>query len=138
MATRTAWPDVAIPPGETLAEELQARRMSQSELARRMGRPVQAINEIVRGVKLITPETALQLEEALEIPGDFWLRLEANYRYNKARIARLARGRRARWDRSVGTVTGIAGSRRRRSLDGRRAAGPRRAARARAAAGRKR
>lgn len=67
MATRTQWPDIAIPPGETLADELQARGVSQSELARRMGRPVQAINEIIRGGKLITPETALQLEDPLSI-----------------------------------------------------------------------
>ena len=97
MATRTVWPDVAIPPGEILAEELGARGLSQSELARRMNRPVQAINEIVRGRKLITPETALQLEHVLGIPGDFWLRLEANYRYNRARLeqGRASRPRRA-------------------------------------------
>ena len=40
MATRTdAYPDVAIPPGEYLAEEIEARGISQKELARRMGRP---------------------------------------------------------------------------------------------------
>ena len=39
MATRTdAYPDVAIPPGEYLAEEIEARGISQKELARRMGR----------------------------------------------------------------------------------------------------
>ena len=48
MATRTdAYPDVAIPPGEYLAEEIEARKISQKELARRMGRPVNAINEII-------------------------------------------------------------------------------------------
>jgi addiction module HigA family antidote len=81
------WPDVAIPPGETLAEEIEARGMSQSELARQMNRPVQAINEIINGGKAITAETALQLEEVLGIPGSFWVRLEADYRYNKARLA---------------------------------------------------
>ena len=48
MVTRTeTYPDIAIPPGEYLAEEIEARGMSQRELARRMGRPVNAINEII-------------------------------------------------------------------------------------------
>lgn len=113
MATRTRWPDVAIPPGETLAEELQARGLSQSELARRMNRPVQAISEIVRGMKLITPQTALQLEQVLGIPGDFWLRLEANYRYNRARLeqGRASRPRRAQAKTSATRVVRTARAR---------------------------
>lgn len=48
MVTKTdAYPDVAIPPGEYLAEEIGARGISQKELARRMGRPLNAINEII-------------------------------------------------------------------------------------------
>jgi len=42
--------------------------MSQADLARRMGRPPQAINEIVRGSKALTPETALQLEQVWGCP----------------------------------------------------------------------
>lgn len=81
------WPDVAIPPGVTLAETLEARGMSQADLARRMGRPSQAINEIVKGGKEITAETALQLENVLGTPANFWARLEADYRFVKARLA---------------------------------------------------
>lgn len=81
-------PGVAIPPGAHLAEELEARGMTQSELARRMGRPVQPINEIVRGVKQITAETALQLEDVLGVDAAYWMRLEAQYRLTKAILAR--------------------------------------------------
>ena len=81
------WPDVAIPPGETLAEELEARGWSQSELARRMRRPVQAVNEIIRGVKQITAETALQLQEVLGTSAELWVRLEGNYQLTRARLA---------------------------------------------------
>lgn len=81
------WPDVATHPGEILAEELAARNMTQVDLARQMGRPVQAINEIIHGKKEITPETALQLQEALGIPAHVWTRLEADYRLTKARLA---------------------------------------------------
>ncbi len=54
--------DRAIPPGLYLERELDARSMTQRELARRMGRPPQAINEIVKGKKELTQETALELE----------------------------------------------------------------------------
>jgi HTH-type transcriptional regulator / antitoxin HigA len=91
--SKRVWPDVAIPPGELLAEELRERGLSQSELARRMGRPVQAINEIVRGRKAITPETALQLGKVLGTDAYTWVRLEADYRFNLARLAARRRGR---------------------------------------------
>ena len=65
MVTKTdAYPDVAIPPGEYLSEEIEARGISQKELAGRMGRPANAINEIINGKKAIT-ETALQLESVM-------------------------------------------------------------------------
>ena len=94
MATRTdAYPDVAIPPGEYLREEIEARGISQKELARRMGRPVNAINEIVNGKKAITAETAWQLELALpEIPARFWLNLETDYQLTQALNNRRAQG----------------------------------------------
>ncbi len=95
MVTRTeAYPDVAIPPGEYLAEEIGARGISQKELAMRMGRPVNAINEIINGKKSITAETALQLEAVVpEIPARFWLNLETDYRLTKALINRHAQGK---------------------------------------------
>ena len=86
MAIERIWPDVAIPPGEVLAETLAARSMTQAELARRTGRPAQMVNEIIRGTKAITPETALQLERVLGVPAHVWTRLEADYRFNKARL----------------------------------------------------
>jgi HTH-type transcriptional regulator/antitoxin HigA len=90
MATRTkTYPDVAIPPGEYLAEEIEARDLSQKELARRMARPANAINEIINGKKAITAETALQLEDVMpDIPARFWLTLETDYRLTRALIQR--------------------------------------------------
>ena len=88
MVTKTnAYPDIAIPPGEYLSEEIKARSISQKELARRMGRPLNTINEIINGKKAITAETALQLEEAMpEIPARFWLNLETDYQLTKALV----------------------------------------------------
>jgi len=80
------WPDVAIPPGETVAEILEAKGMTQAELALRTGRPPQAICEIVNGKKAIEPATATQFESVLGIPAYVWLNLERDYQYNKARL----------------------------------------------------
>ena len=86
MTTERIWPDVAVPPGEFLAETLEAMGISQADLARKAGRPVQAINEIIQGKKEITPETALQFERVLGTPAHVWVGLEADYRYVKARL----------------------------------------------------
>ena len=84
----------ALPPGEYLAEEIAARGVSQKELAQRMGRPANAINEIVNGKKEITAETALQLEDVMpEISARFWLNLETDYQLTKAVIKRRERGK---------------------------------------------
>ena len=93
MVTKTnAYPDIAIPPGEYLAEEIAARGISQKELARRMGRPLNPINEIIKGKKAITAETALQLEEVMpEIPARFWLNLETDYQLTKVLINKRAK-----------------------------------------------
>ncbi|NJK44298.1 MAG: HigA family addiction module antidote protein [Pleurocapsa sp. SU_196_0] len=87
MATEALRPDIAIPPGEFLEETLEAIGMSQAELARRTGRPAQVINEIVKGTKEITADTALQFEKVLDTPAQFWLNLERDYRLVLARIA---------------------------------------------------
>lgn len=77
--------DALIPPGDVLARELEAQGLSQRQLAVRMGRPQQAINEIVRGKKALTPDTALALERVLGTPAVMWMRLEADYRLKLAR-----------------------------------------------------
>ncbi|MDX2242849.1 MAG: HigA family addiction module antitoxin [Leptolyngbyaceae cyanobacterium bins.302] len=78
-------PAEVCPPGQILLEELEARGLTQKDLATIIDRPIQTVNEIVKGVKQITPETALQLAEALETSPDLWLNLENNYRLYLAR-----------------------------------------------------
>ncbi len=73
-------PDMVSPPGDTLLETIETLGMSQSELARRMGRPRKTMNEIIRGKAEITPETALQLERVLGVTASFWLNRERHYR----------------------------------------------------------
>jgi HTH-type transcriptional regulator/antitoxin HigA len=90
MVTKTdIYPDVAIHPGEYLAEEIEARAITQTELARRMRRPLNTINEIINGKKAITAEPALQLEDVMpEIPARFWLNMETDYQLTKALLER--------------------------------------------------
>lgn len=68
MTEQTYMSDLAIPPGEYLEEVLEEMDITQAELARRMDRPPQAINEILKGEKAITPETDLQLEQVVSVP----------------------------------------------------------------------
>ena len=77
--------DLPIPPGEVLAEEIEARGMTQRELAARIGRPVQVVNEIVRAKKSITPETAIELGNVFGMSARFWMNLESEYRMTLAR-----------------------------------------------------
>lgn len=93
-STRIARPesDLLVHPGELLAEELEVRGLTQRALATAMERPVQAINEIVRGKKAITAETAVQLEDALGIPAHLWLNMQSTFDLRRARELRGGRG----------------------------------------------
>ena len=86
-AKRNAFrPNYAIPPGETLRETIETMGMTQSELAKRTGRPKKTINEIIKGKAAITPDTAIHLERVLGVPSSFWNNLERNYQETLARI----------------------------------------------------
>lgn len=82
---------VISPPGDTLAETIDELKISQTELANRMGRPIKTINEIIQGKTAITSETAIQLERVTNIPANFWLEREKNYRLELAEILEAER-----------------------------------------------
>lgn len=91
-------PGAVTPPGATLCELIEERGIAQAELARRMGRPVNAVNEMVLGAKEITEDTALELERVLGTPAHFWLAREARYREYLARQRDAQRaGSRLEW-----------------------------------------
>jgi antitoxin HigA-1 len=75
-------PENRIPthPGEILLEEfLLPLEMSQVSFAKHIGVPTQRINEIVRGKRGVTPETAWLLAQALGTTPEFWLNLQTAY-----------------------------------------------------------
>lgn len=75
-------PENRIPthPGEILLEEfLKPLGLSQVAFAEHIRVPVQRVNEIVRGKRGVTPETAWLFAEALGTSPEFWLNLQANH-----------------------------------------------------------
>ena len=68
----------ATHPGIILLKEfLEPLETTQKALATHLGVPVQRINEIVRGKRGITPDTAWLLSEALKTSPEFWLNLQS-------------------------------------------------------------
>ena len=71
--------DLIIHPGETLAEILDDRGMSQKELSIRTGVTEKHVSSIIKGKSSISNAYSKKLEYALNIPAGFWSNLQANY-----------------------------------------------------------
>lgn len=67
-------------PIDRLLDELSHRGWTQQRFAQVIGRPPQAISEIVNGKKEITRITAVQFGAALDTPADVWLHLQTDYK----------------------------------------------------------
>ena len=78
-----------------LEEFLKPFGISQSAFAVRLGVSFPRLNEVVRGKRSVTPDTALRLARVLGTSPDMWLRLQLDWdlwhvqRVNGAEIARL-------------------------------------------------
>src|SRR2546428_11555940 len=70
-------PKPLIHPGEHLAEELEALKMSAAELARQLKVPTNRITEILNGQRAITGDTALRLGHFFGTSAQFWLNLQS-------------------------------------------------------------
>jgi antitoxin HigA-1 len=69
-----------ITPGEILAEEfLKPMGISQYRLALDIGVPPRRINEIVKGERAVTADSALRLGRYFGMDPQFWLNLQAHY-----------------------------------------------------------
>ena len=74
-----------IHPGEHLAEILEELGITQYRLARAIGAPPRRINEIVRGNRSVTADTALRIGKALGMTPEDWLNLQRMYDLDVAR-----------------------------------------------------
>ncbi len=83
MTSKLSTPiDMATPPiqpGEILAEEIAARFISITHLARALDVPTNRITEIVAGRRSVTADTALRLAAYLGTSARFWMNLQATY-----------------------------------------------------------
>lgn len=71
--------ELLIHPGETVADILDSRGITQQELAKRTGVTPAFVSGIVAGKKNISAQFANALEYALDVPKSFWLNLQAHY-----------------------------------------------------------
>lgn len=91
-----------IHPGEVLLLEfLEPMNLSQNRLARDIGVPPRRINEIVRGMRRITADTALRLARYFAMSPEFWLALQMEFELD-TEADRLG----DRLDREVGVYAG--------------------------------
>ena len=71
---------MATHPGVILLKEyLEPMKLTQKALSVHIGVPVQRVNEIVRGKRGITPETAWLFSEAFNTTPEFWLNLQSTH-----------------------------------------------------------
>lgn len=69
-----------ITPGEVLEEEfLKPMALTQYRLAKDIHVPPRRINEIVKGKRAITADTALRLGKYFGTTAQFWLNLQSSY-----------------------------------------------------------
>ncbi len=66
-----------VHPGEVLVEEfLTPMGISQVELARKMGVPVQRVNTLINGKRDMSAETAILLSRTRKTSSEFWMNLQ--------------------------------------------------------------
>ncbi len=76
-------------PGELLLEEfLQPKKLTQLAFAQKVGWSPRRLNEVIRGKRSITANSAIDLAEALGTTPEFWLNLQMTYELAQAREAR--------------------------------------------------
>jgi antitoxin HigA-1 len=80
---------VTTHPGTILLKEyLEPMGLTQKELADHLDIPIQRVNEIVRGKRGISPDTAWLLSEAFDTSPEFWLNLQSMHDLSLSRPKR--------------------------------------------------
>ncbi|MCL2661078.1 MAG: HigA family addiction module antitoxin [Acidobacteriaceae bacterium] len=83
----------AIHPGEILLTEfMEPLGITSYRLAKELGVPLPRINDVVRGRRAISVDTALRLGVYFGLPAQFWLNLQNEHDLrsaNKAQIRRI-------------------------------------------------
>ncbi len=88
----TYTPAEVFAPGEYLRDELEERAWTVTEFSEIIGRPIQAVSEILNNKKEITPETAIAFSHALGTSAELWLNLQTAFRLHTQRSAETPPG----------------------------------------------
>ena len=89
-------PAEVFPPGEFIQEELDARGWTQEDLAKVIGCTLARVNEVIKGKRGLSEETAIALGQAFGTGPEYWMNLEASYRLSRIQRSNDAVARRAR------------------------------------------
>jgi addiction module HigA family antidote len=85
-----------IHPGEIIREEvLVPLNMSVNQLAKALAVDAARLNEIVRGRRGVTADTALRVARYLETGPEFWMNLQTHYELRVAKQVKLTEIERA-------------------------------------------
>jgi addiction module HigA family antidote len=83
---------VSSRPGIILLEDfLKPLGVSQVAFAKHVRVPLQRVNEVVRGRRGVTPDTAWRFAQALGTTPEFWLNLQATHDLSRRRPRRVVR-----------------------------------------------
>ncbi len=84
-------------PGTFIAEELEARGWSQTDLAYILDMKVQQLNPLLNGKANITPDLAAALGDAFDMPAEFFANLQKLYELNRVKPVDPGVRTRATW-----------------------------------------
>jgi len=96
---------IATHPGQILLQEfLMPLHLTQADLARALAIPLNRINELVRGKRGVTPETAFLLATYFKNSPEFWMNLQTAYDLTRVReeLPRRPVATRSRMRRAAG------------------------------------
>ena len=84
-------------PGSFIEEELDARKWAQADLAYILDMDVSQLNKLIKGATSITPDSAVALGDAFDMPPEFFMNLQKMYDLQKAKKADPGVKTRASW-----------------------------------------
>jgi addiction module HigA family antidote len=79
---------IATHPGEVLLEDyVKPLGLTQASLAKELGISTNRLNELIKGKRGMTADTALRLARRFETSPEFWMNLQSVYELTEARMA---------------------------------------------------
>jgi addiction module HigA family antidote len=72
-------PGIALHPGEILMDELEARGIRKTVFAEQLNMKAGHFSELLHAKRNVSAVTALKLEKLLDIPAEYWMRVQVYY-----------------------------------------------------------